>query len=432
MTLYDLVYLAASPFLLSMIGYRYAFQRKYHESLKGMLGLPLPPPLPPAPDGRRPMVFWVHSVSVGEVVAAAGIIREIRAAWPDCRICASTITETGQAHARRFIRDLVDGIFYYPLDLSWNVERFLDRIQPDFYIMMETELWPNLLLRCGQRGIPVVMMNGKISERSFRRYRRYDFFFRPALRSIAAYCMQTQLDAERMREIAGPNAPIIVAGNCKFDSLACPLAESERAALAARWSVDRSAPVVVVGSTHPGEEEIIARAASALKPDFPGLTWIVAPRHVNRADSIVPIFSAAGLSLSRVSNSAGGRADVVLLDVMGELAHAYSLATLAVVCGSFAPIGGHNLLEPAIYGVPVLYGPHMEKQPELLRLFRQSGGGVQVEAGELAGTVKRLLQNADERQRIGRLAAETVELNRGSAKRHMDVLRKVVEARRKQ
>jgi 3-deoxy-D-manno-octulosonic-acid transferase len=428
-TLYDLVYLTASPALLAMLGYRYAFRRKYHESLAGMLGRRMPRAVEPRPDGKRPRVFWVHSVSVGEVVAARGVIREIRAGYPDGRIYASTITETGQAHARRILADLVDEVFYYPLDLSWIVRRFLDRIRPDVYIMMETELWPNLLLRCRRAGVRVLMMNGKLSERSFRRYRQFQWFFRPALGGIDAFCMQTRLDAARMKELCGHGAQVFVTGNCKFDSVPAPLDPAQRKALAARWGLDLLHPMVVVGSTHPGEEEIVAQAAKALKADFPGLTWLVAPRHVERADAACQVFADAGLTISRARKPVMRRPDVLVLDVMGELAQAYSLATVAVVCGSFVPVGGHNLLEPAVYGVPVLYGPHMHKQPELLRFFSESGGGVQVEGRDLGPMVRRLLEDADERRRLGRLAAETIELNRGSAERHMRVLKHVLESR---
>ena len=429
-TPYDLVYLTASPVLLGLLGYRYAFRRKYRESVAGMLGMHLPKAPQPSSDGKRPRVFWVHSVSVGEVVAARGVIREIRAAYPDGRIYASTITETGQAQARRILTDLVDEIFYYPLDLSWIVRRFLNRIRPDVYIMMETELWPNLLLQCRQAGVRILMMNGKLSERSYRLYRQFRFFFAPVLSGIDAFCMQTRLDAARMKELCGHGAQVFVTGNCKFDSVPKPLNLSARAALAARWKLDLMHPVVAVGSTHPGEEEIIARAATALKGECSGLTWLVAPRHVERSDAVCKLFADAGLSVSRASQPTVTRPDVLVLDVMGELANAYSLGMVGVVCGSFVPIGGHNLLEPAVYGIPVLFGPHMQKQPELLRFFTESGGGVQVDGRELGPMVRRLLQDSDERRRLGKLAAETIEMNRGSAQRHMRVLQKVLGERR--
>jgi len=427
-TFYDLLYITASPVLLAHLGYRYAFRRKYRESMRGMLGLRLPRPPFPDASGKRPLVFWVHSVSVGEVVAARGVIREIRAAYPESLIYASTITETGQAHARKILAELVDEIFYYPLDLSWIVRRFLDRVRPDVYIMMETELWPNFLVRCRKMGVRVLMMNGKLSERSFKLYRRFRFLFRPALKGIAAFCMQTRLDAARMRELCGRGPQVFVTGNCKFDSVPEPLGLEERAALAARWKLDLLHPIVVVGSTHPGEEEIVAEAAAALKGEFSGLTWLVAPRHVERSEAVCKIFADRGLSVSRASNPTLRHPDILVLDLMGELAGAYGLAAIAVVCGSFVPIGGHNLLEPAVYGVPVLHGPYMHKQPEIVRFFSESGGGVQIEPDELGPMVRRLLLDDEERARLGRLAAETIELSRGSAKRHMKVLEQVLRA----
>ena len=427
-TLYDLVYTAASPALLALLGYRYAFRRKYRESVVGMLGRRMPRPVVSTGGGKRPLVFWVHSVSVGEVVAAQGVIREIRSAYPDSRIYASTITETGQAHARRILTDLVDEVFYYPLDLSWIVRRFLDHVRPDVYIMMETELWPNFLMHCRRAGVRVLMMNGKLSERSYRLYRQFRFFFEPALSAIDAFCMQTNLDAARMKELCGQSAHVFVTGNCKFDAVPKPLDQTARAALAGRWGLDLAHPMVVVGSTHPGEEEIIARAVVALKGQVPDLTWVVAPRHVERTETVCRIFADAGLTVSRASQPSPNRPDVLVLDLMGELANAYSLATVAIVCGSFVPIGGHNLLEPAVYGVPVLYGPFMHRQPELLRYFSESGGGVQIEGRDVGATVRRLLDDPDERRRLGQLAAETIELNRGSAQRHMRVLQQVLSS----
>jgi len=423
-TVYDAIYAVTSPVLLSLLGYRYAFRRKYHESLQGMLGRRLPAPF--ICNGRRPTVFWVHAVSVGEVVAARAIISEIRAAYPHCRIYSSTITETGQAHARKILAGLVDEIFYYPVDLSWIVRRFLERIRPDVYIMMETELWPNFLVQCRQAGIRVIMMNGKVSERSYRLYRSGRFIFRRALTCIDAFCMQTRLDAARMRDLCGPEPEIHVTGNCKFDSAPPMLAPEQRAALAAGYGLDLGRPIVVVGSTHPGEDEAIAQAAAALRGRFPDLTWLVAPRHIERAEAVCRLFAERGLAVARATQPAGSPPTVLVLDRMGELAQAYSLATVAVVGGSFVPIGGHNLLEPAVYGVPVVYGPHMHKQPEILRFFDGAGAGVQVEGAALGATIERLLLDPDERRRLGRLAAETVELNRGSAKRHMDVLREVL------
>lgn len=427
-TPYDLLYLTASPALLGYLGYRYAFRRKYRESLAGMLGRRMPAPVENDRHGHRPLVVWVHSVSVGEVVAARGVIREIRQAYPDCRIYASTITESGQAQARKILTKLVDEIFYYPLDLSGIVGRFLDLVRPDVYIMMETELWPNFLVRCRKMGVRVLMMNGKLSERSYRLYRRFRFVFQPAFRGIDAFCMQTRLDASRMVELCGLGPQVFVTGNCKFDSVPQKLELEERTALAARWAVDLLHPIVVVGSTHPGEEEIVARAVAVLRKAFPGLTWLVAPRHVERSDSLLRIFTSYGLTVSRASKPLIRHPNVLILDLMGELAHAYGLATIAVVGGSFVPIGGHNLLEPAVYGIPVLYGPHMHKQPELLRFFEESGGGVQIEGRELGPMVRRLLNDPKECKRLGRLAAETIELNRGSAQRHMHVFRQVLRS----
>lgn len=425
-SLYDLIYISSAFILLPWLGYRYAFRRKYRESLAGMIGWRMPRALETRSEVPKPLIFWVHSVSVGEVVAARGVIREIRNEYPNAIIYASTITETGQAQAHKILSDLVNEIFYYPVDFSWIVRRFLRRIQPDVYIMMETELWPNFLMQCRKAGVRVLMMNGKISERSYRLYGRFLWLFRRALRGIDAFCMQTRLDGARMKALCGKGPQVFVTGNCKFDSVPQKLDLEERVALAGRWGLDLLHPVIVVGSTHPGEEEFIAGAAADLKDEFLAMTWVVAPRHVERSDAVCKLFQDNGLTVSRATGPSGKHPNILLLDKMGELAQAYSLATVSVVGGSFVPIGGHNLLEPAVYGVPVLFGPHMHKQPEILRFFNESGGGVQIRGEELGPMIRRLLHDPKECKRLGRLAMETIELNRGSAQRHMHVLREVL------
>ena len=428
MTVYDALYLIAAPLLFPVFLYKYLVRGKYHESFPAMFGRRLP--APPLPDDRKGPRLWVHAVSVGEVVAARAIIVPLKKALPQARIYLSTVTETGQATARRLLGDDVEAIFYYPIDLSWNVRRFFRAWRPDALVLMETEIWPNMLTLAGSHGIPVFTINGRLSDRSFPWYRRFHFLFRRPMASIRLCAVQTATDARRMGALCGPHARVEVTGNCKFDSPDSPLSEDEKAAWRAQCRLSPQRVVVVAGSTHPGEEVIVLDAWEKVRARRPDATLILVPRHPERFGEVAALLRSRGVDHTTLSAPDRDDPSVILLDRMGALSHIYGIAQAAVVCGSFTPIGGHNLLEPAVHAIPVLYGPHMHKQRELLQIMSPENGGVPVTRHDLADRLIELLADPALRRDLGQRARQAVEANRGSAGRCVALLVESLDAAR--
>ncbi len=420
----DLLYLLAAPFFIPPYLCKIVFKKKYHQSWPPKLGFSLSGEAW-EPDSAH-LHLWLHSVSVGEVVAGKAILAEWVKIDPTDRILASTVTETGQQKARQTLCE-AEEIIYYPLDLTPIVRRFLRHYNPQVYIMMETEIWPNFLREAALRGTKVFVANGKLSDRSFRHWMRFRRFFRSTFDAITAACVQTGRDAEKFTALLGRPDCVFVTGNCKFDSSGLPITEEERRELLSRLGLPESAPVIVAGSTHSGEEEIILDAFAALRKKFPALKLIIAPRHPERFDAVERLLSARGVKFSRLSAPSTEEPDAVLVDTIGVLAKLYGLGAVAIVCGSFVPVGGHNLLEAAVHRIPVIFGPYMHKQPEILKIFRENNAGIQVTGENLASTLERLLSDEVQRRKLGTAAANAALKNRGSAKRTVECIRQFLE-----
>jgi len=420
----DLLYLLAAPIFLPPYLYKILVKKKYRESTKGMLGLNLPRETWNKEPGTRNL--WLHAVSVGEVVAGKAVLAEWVKLEPGTRILASTVTETGQQKAREILTE-AEAVIYYPLDFTGIVRRFLATYNPQVYIMMETEIWPNFLREAGARGVKIFLANGKLSDRSFSWWMKAGKLFQGTFDAITAACVQTQEDREKFMALLRRPEHILVTGNCKFDSSGSPLTPQEKAEILSRLKITDRSPILVVGSTHPGEEEIILEAWDRARQKVPGLKLILAPRHPERFDAVARLLESRGIVFSRYSNPSLENPDAVLVDAMGVLAKLYGVGDVAVVAGSFVPIGGHNLLEAAVHRVPVLYGPHMHKQPEILKIFKFSSAGKQVEKDELAPALEALFLNEDERRRMGEAGAAAALQNRGSARRTVEFIRSFTE-----
>jgi len=420
----DLLYLLAAPVFLPPYLYKILVKKKYRESTKGMLGLNLPQE--PWLVVSEQINLWLHAVSVGEVVAGKAILSEWAKKEPNTRILASTVTETGQQKARELLTE-AESVIYYPLDFTGIVRRFLATYNPQVYIMMETEIWPNFLREAGARKVKVFLANGKLSDTSFSRWMKVKKLFQGTFDAITAACVQTERDREKFTALLGRPDRILVTGNCKFDSSGSPLTLREKADLLSRLKITDRSPILVVGSTHPGEEEIILDAWAIVRKKIPGLKLILAPRHPERFDAAARILESRGIAFSRYSSPSLENPEAVLVDAMGILARLYGVGDVAVVAGSFMPIGGHNLLEAAVHRVPALYGPHMHKQPEIVKIFKANNAGKQVEKDELAPALEELFLNEDERRRMGEAGATAARQNRGSARRTVEFIRSFTE-----
>ena len=427
MTRYDLLYYLASPIILPYLAWRRLSRGKYRESSQGMLGHNLP--VGAELDAFDKGSVWIHAVSVGEVTAARSIAPYVRAMLPDMPLVVSTVTETGQEHARRTIQSTAHAVTYFPVDLSWNVGRFFDAYNPKVVILMETELWPNFLTLAARRGAQVFMANGKISDRSFPRYRRARGFLRPAFDAIRAFAMQTEADAERMAALTQRPDDVHVAGNCKFDMPMKTIDEDVATAIRQHYRLGPKRPTVVVGSTHPTEERVILDAFDQLKKHIPDLLLILSPRHPERFAEVFtlcrkhPARWRVNRATAPPQEENAPAPDVFLLDTMGELARTYGLGDVAVVAGSFCRIGGHNILEAAAHRIPVIVGPNMHAQRELDRLFAAPDSGcIRTTHDRLARTILDLLEDDANRTAVGQKAWETAVANQGAARRTAEII----------
>ena len=368
----------------------------------------------PAGVGRG--VVWLHAVSAGEVNGAAPLIRALHARLPGERFLVTTMTPAGSDAVRRLLGDIVQHC-YAPYDFPWAIARFVARVEPRILVLMETELWPNLIRATRQTGAPVALINARLSERSARGYARVGRLTRQMLRNLNGVVCQYDDTARRFKALGAPAERVIVAGSVKFDLAPPPDLADQVAALRRTWAQGRL--VWVAGSTHPGEDEIVLRAHAALVKEFPNLLLVLAPRHPARTKDIERLCARRGLEAARLSNASPGGTPppVLLVDVMGRLLPLYGMADVALLCGSFVPIGGHNPIEAALHGVPMLMGPHRFNWTEVERRFRAEGCLSYVAKDTLADAVAALLAHPAERERQGILARETVARNRGAQER---------------
>jgi 3-deoxy-D-manno-octulosonic-acid transferase len=396
---------------LPILASRLVLRGKYRRTFRRRLGLVGPEFMI---TKNRPV--WFHALSLGEVITAATVIDALLAARPGLPVVLSVATENGLDEARRRFQGR-EGlqVLVAPMDFPWTVRRLVGTIGPRLFVLVETDAWPNLLDRLRRRGVPLVLVNGRLSPGSYRLWRRLGGIARRMWGRFDLCLMQSAIDADRVRGLGLDPRKTMTVGNVKYDR-AWPEAV-DPAALRGDLGLPADVPVVVAGSTHHGEERIVLDAFLELRRRLPRVRLILAPRQPERFDEAAGLVAKAGLSLAR--RSAGGReADVILLDTMGELARVYAVADAAFVGGSLAyerGVGGHNLLEPAVFGAPVLFGPNMKNFPEMRREFLQAKAGLEVtDAPGLAGALERLLTEPDFRAAVGRAAAAVAARHRGA------------------
>jgi len=357
--------------------------------------------------------IWVHAASVGEAQAAAILIEALRgAAHRDGEITLTCMTATGRARARALLPDI--DVRYAPYDLPGCVRRTLQRLKPRLLIVMETELWPNLLHQAAQDEVPILLASARISERTAGWYRRLTGLLQPTLRERVWVAAQSAADAQRFLALGVPRERVRVSGNLKFDRRLAPDLTARGAALRARYAPGR--PVWVAGSTQEGEEPMVLAAHRQLRARLPEALLVLAPRYPQRFDAVVALVQGTQLRLVRRSGpNPEDRFEVLVLDTLGELMDFYAAADVAFVGGSLVPLGGHNLLEPAAIGLPVLSGPHQFNSPDIARTLNECGALTTVtDAGSLAAALERLLSDPELRARQGDSARAAIEANRGA------------------
>jgi len=447
--------------LAGLLGWPYFYwhlkSRGQGKSFLPRLGLELPPPPPPG----RPRI-WLHGVSVGEILAALPLVQELKSRLPRAAFIISTGTETGQALARRHFAPLGCLVCYFPLDLPWAVNRYLDRLQPDIFIDLESEIWPNFLAAAHRRRVHLALVNARLSDKSFRRilkYRRYLIDIINLYEIIAAGSRQ---DYERFQALGVSGHNLRLTGNLKIDRLVqeqevsggrargrgplpspqplLPTPKRDEAGPLARPFAQQDLqsllnlqkdPVLLAASTHPGEEEIVLEAYRTLRGPYPALLLWLAPRHPERAGEISRLLNARGLPYHLWSQVKSGlqsrRHPVVLIDTIGDLFSLYGLADIVFVGGSLVPHGGQNILEPAAWGLAPIYGPHLTNFRWAQAILETAGAGIMIHnAASLTAAAQNLLDQPDTRRRLGNQARAALTPHQGAARRQAELIVRMV------
>ncbi|HIJ88090.1 MAG TPA: 3-deoxy-D-manno-octulosonic acid transferase [Desulfuromonadales bacterium] len=380
---------------------------------------------------RRKPVIWLHAVSVGESIAARPLLKALQTKYPDHAILMSNTTETGRAISTTFPEK--DLCIYFPFDFLPAVHSALRKIKPALIIIMETEIWPNFTNEATKRGIPVMLANGRISDRSFGRYLKFDWFFRHSLQQFSSLCMQTEADRERIVAIGAASERTVVTGNLKYDIPYHQILDEEKSQLRGHYAIPATLTVMVAASTHPGEEEMILAAYRELLTTCETLFLLLVPRHPERSTEVALLLESMSLryrrrtSLTPPNETLFQAGEVLLVDSIGEMMGLYALSDLAFVGGSLKPTGGHNLLEPASLGIPSIFGPYMNNFREIAHLVLQYGAGIQLETPDkLAETVRTVVTNETLRQVLGQNGLKMMRDNGGATKHHMQEIARLL------
>ncbi len=417
---YDLAFLIFSLFYLPL----YFLSGKLKQSLAGRLGI-----LPAGLDLNRPV--WIHAVSVGEVSAIKELLARLRKLYPGKKFVISTVTATGNKVARSLIKD-TDLLTYLPLDFSFIVRRVIKKINPCVFIIAETEIWPNLISALHKLQVPVVTVNGRISDSSYGGYRLAKIFIRPILRMVSRFCVQSDLDALRLSSLGVEPEKIQVTGNVKFDINLEPVDRAKAAAYRSKLWLAQADKLLVCGSTHPEEEEIIFAAYHKLLAVFPGLKLLIAPRHPERSQRVAKIaenYDFMPVLISKISATCPAcmKHPVFILDTIGELFNYYSAADIVFIGGSLVKRGGHNVIEPASLKKPVVFGPQMFNFRQISILFLKNQAALMAgDSRELAGRIKEVLSSDLLAKGMGQRAYDLIIKNRGATDRNIQIIKQYI------
>jgi 3-deoxy-D-manno-octulosonic-acid transferase len=416
--------LLAAGLLVSLPYWMFGKRRhgKYREGLSERLGK-----VPPRLRTQSAPAIWVHAVSVGEVLAVSELVNQLRRRLPKYRVVVSTTTATGQKLAMKHFGE--SSVFYFPLDFAFAIRPYLSALQPQLVVLAETEFWPNFLRLAHAGGARIAVVNARISDRSRPGYRRFRVILRRVLRNIDLFLAQTSEDAFRLRDIGASADRVQVCGNLKFD-VSAPEPPPIVAGLRANFQQAGAGPVVVCGSTVEGEETLLLRAFENVLASYSRAVMILAPRRPERFNEVAQLLEQRGIRFWRRSSWSGDAiaGGVFLVDTIGELATLYALAYVAFVGGSLVPRGGHNIIEPAQYGVPILVGNHTENFRDIVGLFQSQDAVRVVGLAEFPVVLMDLLSNKEERIALGRRGAETLRAQMGATEKTLQALEQLLEA----
>lgn len=413
---YDLIYifffLCYLPILL--------IRGKYHSGFSMRLGI-----FPRKPVSKKKRAIWIHTVSVGEAGAISTLVKDLKRELPESRLIISTVTKTGNRIARRLI-DSDDLVIFAPLDIGFIARRAIEFIDPEIFIVVETEIWPNLIVNLAKKKVPIILINGRVSRGSFRGYRIIRPLIKAILRRFSLLCMQTKEDAQRIIELGAEEGRVKVTGNMKFD-IQKREARSEKRDL----GLSQAEKLFIAGSTHPGEEKIVLGVHKDLINTYPGLRLLIAPRHIERTKEIEALVSRFGFKSQRVSKlnldhrlSTGDHRPILILDTIGQLKDLYALSDLVFIGGSLIPHGGQNPLEAAVFSKPILFGPYMYNFSNIVSLFLKRSAAIMVkDAQELKEHSLQLLESPALRQQLGTRARNLIEENKGTTLKNLQLLK---------
>lgn len=419
--LYDLIFLVFAIVYLPYL----IFTRRYHSRFAERFGI--------FDKGffdklKNKEIVWLHAVSVGEVIAASPFIKGFHACFPNHMLLISTVTKTGNNIASR-VKDKEDSLIYFPLDLSFVIRRILKRINVKVFIVMETEIWPNIITAFYKKRIPMVLMNGRLSLGSFKAYRKIVFLLKGVLNKINLFCMRTPTDASRLKALGVDENKINITGNMKYDAAEFS-SNAEHSKLRLSLGIGNDKKILIAGSTHRGEDEIVINAYGKLLKKIPELMLLIAPRHIERTEEIERVILKNNLKVARFSslNEDSGDAQVIVLDVMGKLRDLYSISDIVFIGGSLLPnYGGHNPLEPAVFKKPILFGPYMANFKDMADEFLKDDAAKQVRSNEeIEKVCKELLNSPRMVEEMGQRAFDIIEKNKGATDKNTKYIENIL------
>lgn len=417
-----LVVLAAPVFL-----YRLIREAGFGERLKQSFGW-LPPETVAKVANKN--AIWLHAASVGEIVATSPMVKEIKKDMPDSVVVISVVTASGYDMAKRIIPE-ADGVIFFPLDLPWLSCHVVKKIAPQAFLLVETELWPNFLKASRKAGTPVMMVNGRIGDKSFGNYRYLGSVLQDMLQTVVKFCMQSSIDAQYIIKLGADPQRVMVTGNTKYDQTYTDVSEDEQKLLISQYGFAGQGPIIIAGSTHKGEEESLFTAFGKIRNRFSQACLVIAPRDIQRADELVSMAAASGhraVKRSKLEKENAGGHNTVILDTIGELGRVYSIADVVFVGGSLIPQGGHNILEPAAHGKPIVVGPHMFNFKDIYALLSDRKACITAkDPALLTDKLLAVLENNELSETMSKNARAIIEENRGAAHKNTLQLKLLLE-----